>query len=243
MSKLIVANLKMNMTLQDVAQYIQYINNIDFNPKQNEIIICPSYIYIPYLNSNIKFKVGSQDVSVNDKGSFTGEVSASQLKSEKVKYSLVGHSDRRKNFGETENIINKKIRQCINNNIKPIVCIGESKEERLMMKTEQVLRRSILDLFKDFNKEELSDVIIAYEPVWSIGTGITPTINEIEETAYYIKDLVKSAYKVDIRVLYGGSISLSDIHKFVNINNIDGYLIGGASMDAEEFSKIVEFIN
>lgn len=243
MSKLIVANLKMNMTLQDIAQYIQYINNIDFNPKQNEIVICPSYIYIPYLNNNIKFKVGSQDVSINDKGPFTGEVSASQLKSEKVKYSLVGHSERRKNFGETENIINKKIRQCINNNIKPIVCIGESKEERLMMKTEQVLRRSILDLFKDFNKEELSDVIIAYEPVWSIGTGITPTINEIEETAYYIKDLVKSAYKVDIKVLYGGSISLSDIHKFVNINNIDGYLIGGASMDAEEFSKIVEFIN
>lgn len=243
MSKLIVANLKMNMTLQDIAQYIQYINNIDFNPKQNEVVICPSYIYIPYLNNNIKFKVGSQDVSINDKGSFTGEVSASQLKSEKVKYSLVGHSERRKNFGETENIINKKIRQCVNNNIKPIVCIGESKEERLMMKTEQVLRRSILDLFKDFNKEELSDVIVAYEPVWSIGTGITPTINEIEETAYYIKDLVKSAYKVDIKVLYGGSISLSDIHKFVNINNVDGYLIGGASMDAEEFSKIVEFIN
>ena len=243
MSKLIVANLKMNMTLQDVAQYIQYINNIDFNPNQNEVIICPSYVYIPYLNNNIKFKVGSQDVSINDKGSFTGEVSASQLKSEKVKYSLVGHSERRKNFGETENIINKKIRQCINNNIKPIVCIGESKEERLMMKTEQVLRRNILDLFKDFNKEELSDVIIAYEPVWSIGTGITPTINEIEETAYYIKDLVRSAYKVDIRVLYGGSVSLNDIHKFININNVDGYLIGSASIDAEEFSKIVEFIN
>lgn len=243
MSKLIVGNLKMNMTLQDIAQYINYINNTSFNPNLNEVVICPSYIYIPYLNNNPKFKVGSQDVSINDNGSYTGEVSAFQLKSENVKYSILGHSDRRKNFGENENIINKKIRQCINNNIKPIVCIGESKEERLMMKTEQVLRRSILDLLRNFNKEELSDVIIAYEPVWAIGTGITPTVKEIEETAFYIKDLVRSAYKVDIKVLYGGSINFKDIDKFNGINNIDGYLMGGSSIDVSEFSKIIEFIN
>ena len=160
-----------------------------------------------------------------------------------VKYSILGHSERRMNFRETENIINKKIRQCVDNNIKPIVCIGESKEERLMMKTEQILRRSILDLFRGFTKEQLSDIIVAYEPIWAIGSGITPTPKEIEETAYYIKDLVRSAYKVDIRVLYGGSINLSDMHKFIGLNNIDGYLIGGASIDVEEFSKIVELIS
>ncbi len=243
MSKLIVANFKMNMSLQDIAQYIQYINSSDFNPNLNEVVICPSYIYIPYLNNNPKFKVGAQDVSINDNGSYTGEVSAFQLKGINAKYSILGHSDRRKNFGETENIINKKIRQCINNNIKPIVCIGESKEERLMMKTEQVLRRSILDLLRNFNKEELSNVIIAYEPVWAVGTGTIPTIKEIEETAFYIKDLVRSAYKVDIKVLYGGSISLKDVDKIIGMNNVDGYLIGGSSIDIEEFSKIVELIN
>lgn len=243
MSKLVVGNFKMNMTLQDIAQYIQYINNIDFNPNQNEIILCPSYIYIPYLNNSSKFKVGAQDVSLNEKGSYTGEVSAMQLKSENVKYSILGHSDRRKYFGENENIINRKIKQCINNNIKPIVCIGESKEERLMMKTEQVLRRGLLDLLRDFNKEELSNIIIVYEPIWAVGTGITPTIKEIEETAYYIKDLVRSAYKVDIKVLYGGSVSLKDVDKFVGLSNIDGYLIGSSSIDAEEFSKIIELIN
>ena len=243
MSKIVVGNFKMNMTLQDVAQYVQYINNINFNPNQNEIILCPSYIYIPYLNNNINFKVGAQDVSANHMGSYTGEISAMQLKSENVKYSILGHSERRMNFRETENIINKKIRQCVDNNIKPIVCIGESKEERLMMKTEQILRRSILDLFRGFTKEQLSDIIVAYEPIWAIGSGITPTPKEIEETAYYIKDLVRSAYKVDIRVLYGGSINLSDMHKFIGLNNIDGYLIGGASIDVEEFSKIVELIS
>jgi len=243
MSKLIVGNFKMNMTLQDIAQYIRYINSINFNPNKNEVVICPSYIYIPYLNNNPKFKVGSQDVSINEKGAYTGEVSAMQLKELNTKYSILGHSDRRKCFGETENIINKKIKQCINNNIKPIVCIGESKEERLMMKTEQVLRRSILDLLRNFNKEELNDVIIAYEPIWAIGTGIIPTIKEIEETAYYIKDLVRSAYKVDIKVLYGGSVNLKDMDKFIGLANVDGYLIGGASIDAEEFAKIVELIS
>ena len=129
MSKLVVGNLKMNLTLQDIAQYIQYINSINFNPNQNEVVICPSYIYIPYINNNTKFKVGSQDTSINEKGAYTGEVSAVQLRSVNVKYSILGHSERRKNFGETENIINKKTRQCIDNNIKPIICIGESKEE------------------------------------------------------------------------------------------------------------------
>lgn len=112
-----------------------------------------------------------------------------------------------------------------------------------MMKTEQVLRRSILDLLRDFNKEELNDIIIAYEPIWAIGTGITPTIQEINETSLYIKDIVRSAYKVDVKVLYGGSINLKDISKFLKLNSVDGYLIGGASVDAEEFSKIVELIN
>lgn len=243
MSKLVVGNFKMNMTLQDIAEYIEYINNINFNPNKNEVVICPSYIYIPYLNNNSKFKIGAQDVSINEKGAYTGEVSAMQLKSENVRYSILGHSERRKNFGENENLINKKIRQCISNNIRPIICIGESKEERLMMKTEQVLRRSILDLLRDFNKEELNDIIIAYEPIWAIGTGITPTIQEINETSLYIKDIVRSAYKVDVKVLYGGSINLKDISKFLKLNSVDGYLIGGASIDAEEFSKIVELIN
>lgn len=242
MSKIVVGNFKMNMTLQDIAKYMQYIDNVSFNPNQNEVVFCPSYIYIPYINNNLKFKIGAQDVSINEKGPYTGEVSATQLKSVNVSYAILGHSERRKNFNEDENIINKKIRQCINNNIKPIVCIGESKEERLMMKTEQVLRRGILDLFKDFRKEELSDVIIAYEPIWSVGTGITPTSNEIEEAAFYIKDLVRSAYKVDVKVLYGGSVALKDIDKYINIANVDGYLLGVSSLNYEEFSKIVELI-
>lgn len=243
MNKLIVANFKMNMNLQEIAEYINYINNIEFNINQNQIVICPSYIYIPYFNNSNKYKVGSQDVSVNERGAYTGEVSALQLKSENVKYSILGHSERRKNFNENELIINKKIRQCINNNIKPIVCIGESKEERLMMKTEQVLRRSILDLFRDFNKEELSDVVIAYEPIWAIGTGITPTKQEIEETVIFIKDIFKSAYKVEVDVLYGGSVSLKTMDKFISLENVDGFLIGGSSCDAEEFSNIINLIN
>ena len=242
MSKLIVGNFKMNMTLQDIAQYIRYINSINFNPNKNEVVICPSYIYIPYLNNNPKFKVGSQDVSINEKGAYTGEVSAMQLKELNTKYSILGHSDRRKCFGETENIINKKIKQCINNNIKPIVCIGESKEERLMMKTEQVLRRSILDLLRNFNKEELNDVIIAYEPIWAIGTGVLPTVKEIEEAANIIRNQVSveftSQAAKNLKLLYGGSVNTQNCKQFLGANGINGLLVGGASLKADEFAKI-----
>ncbi len=240
MSKLIVGNLKMSLNLREIALYINEINENLMT--QNDIVICPSYIYIPYFTDK-KYNIGTQDVSMYEKGSYTGEVSAYQLKSMGIKYAIVGHSERRKYFNETDEIIHKKISQCLENRITPIICIGESKEEKLLMKTEQVIRRSILDLLQGFNREELENVIIAYEPLWAIGSGITPTSVEIEETSRFIKDLVKSAFKIDITVLYGGSIRLSNISKFTNLKITDGFLIGGASTIADEFIKIIEEIN
>ena len=239
MNKLIVGNFKMNMSLQDVAQYISYMDNHNF--KSKNIVICPSSIYIPYFN-NGKFIVGSQDVSIYKNGAYTGDISASQLKSSNIKYSIVGHSERRKYYNETDLIIHEKIKNCLENNITPIVCIGETKEEKLMHKTEQVLRRSILDLFKGLEKDELSDVIIAYEPIWAIGTGIIPTPLEIEDTVSFIKDIIRSAFKVESKVLYGGSVSIKNIDVLKNLNAIDGFLIGGASNNPEEFSKIIDIL-
>jgi len=239
MSKLIVGNFKMNMSLQDVAEYISYTEN--YNLKDKNIIICPTHIYLPYFN-NGNFVLGSQDVSIYKNGAYTGDVSASQLKSCNIKYSIVGHSERRKYYNETDSIIHEKIKNCLENNITPIVCIGESKEERLMHKTEQVLRRSILDLFKGLEKEELSKIIIAYEPIWAIGTGIIPTPLEMDETSSFIKDIIKSAFKVEVRVLYGGSVSIKNIDILKNLNSIDGFLIGGASNNPEEFIKIINIL-
>lgn len=239
MNKLIVANFKMNMSLQDVAQYISYMDN--YNLKSKNIIVCPTSIYIPYFN-NENFIVGAQDVSIYKNGAYTGDVSASQLKSSNIKYSIVGHSERKKYYNESDLIIHEKIKNCLENNITPIVCIGESKEEKLMQKTEQVLRRSILDLFKGLEKDDLSNIIIAYEPIWAIGTGIIPTPLEIVETISFIKDIIKSAFKVEIKVLYGGSVSAKNIDMLKNINVIDGFLIGGASNNPEEFLKIINIL-
>ena len=239
MSKLIVGNLKMNMSLQEIGEYLTYMN--DYELKNKNVVICPSSIYIPYFN-NGRYIIGAQDVSVFEIGSYTGDIGAFQLRSSGVKYAIVGHSERRKHYNETDVVIHKKIKNCVANNITPIVCVGESKEEKLMHKTEQVLRRSILDLFKGLNKEELANIIIAYEPVWAIGTGIIPTPLEIEEISSFIKDIVSSAFKVDVKVLYGGSVSSNNIDLLKNLNKIDGFLIGGASNNKEEFIKIINIL-
>lgn len=239
MSKIIVANMKMNISLKEAVYYLTRLNE-ELNTDKI-VVIAPSYIYIPYFNSN-KFLIGAQNVSEYDNGAYTGEVSASQLKSVNVRYVITGHSERRKLFNETNLIVNKKIKQCIKNNIIPIVCIGEDKEEKVTMKTKQVIRRELLDLLKDLTKEELDKIVIAYEPTWAIGTGLMPSVNEIDEIIYFIKDIVKSAFKVDLSVIYGGSINKENIDELNKLQYCDGFLIGGASNNVDELLEIIDTI-
>ena len=239
MRKLVVANHKANLSMSDIGDYIFNINT-NLSDK-HDIVICPSYIHIPFFTSE-RFELGAQDVSIYDNGSYTGEVTSEQLKSSNVKYVIVGHSERRELFNEKENIINLKLKQCFKNDLIPILCIGETKEDKLTNRTSQVLRRTLLETLKDLPKESLSKLVIAYEPIWSIGTGITPTVKEIEEVISFIRDIVRSAYKVEIKVLYGGSVKESNIDKLREVGNLDGFLIGGSSNDAIEFSKIVDML-
>lgn len=240
MKKIIVGNLKANMNMDRVGDYIY---NIKSSLNENgEIIFCPSYIYIPFFTS-AGFCVGSQDVSIYENGSYTGEISAEQLKSAGVKYSIVGHSERISHNNETDAIINKKVKQCINNDIIPIICVGETKKEKIEFKTKQVIRMYLLEVLKDLDRDKIKNLIIAYEPIWSIGTGIIPSLKEIDEIALFIKDIVKSAYKLDVKVLYGGSINYSNVSKLRDLENVDGFLIGGASNNTLEFSEIIKEIN
>lgn len=237
MKKLVVGNLKANLLMTDIGDYIFNINtNLSDN---HNIVICPSYIHIPFFASE-KFVLGAQDVSIYDNGSYTGEITSEQLKLSNVKYVIIGHSERRELFDEKENIIKLKLKQCFKNNLIPILCVGETKEDKLSNRTTQILRRTLLETLNGFSKEDLSKLVIAYEPIWSIGTGITPTIKEIEETISFIKDIIRSAYKVDVKVLYGGSVKEENIYKIKEVSNLDGLLIGGASNNAITFSKIVD---
>ena len=235
-NKIIVGNIKMNMKFGEIANYLNQFKNI----KNKNLVICPSYIYIPYFLKH-NFSVGSQDVCSFEDGGYTGEISANQLASMGVKYTIVGHSERRIKLGETDIEINKKIKCALNAKLKVILCIGETLEEFRLLKKETVLKRQIRDAL--FDIEDLSNVIIAYEPIWSIGTNKVPNNENLFNTITYIKELIKDLYRQDIKVIYGGSINEKNILKFKEVENLDGYLIGSLSVNPTQFIEIIEKVS
>jgi len=235
-NKIIVGNIKMNMRFGEIPNYINHFKNI----KNNNLIICPSYIYIPYF-LNYDFHVGSQNVCAYEDGGYTGEISAKQLHSIGVKYVIIGHSERRIKLKETDVEINKKIRSSLDTHLKVILCIGETEEEKNLLKKDIVLKRQIRNAL--FGIEDLRNVVIAYEPVWSVGTNKLPSIEELTKTILYIKDLVYSMCKSNIKVIYGGSINERNIENFNKIKELDGFLIGSASINPSQFIEIIEKIS
>ena len=224
--KILAANFKMNLTLNEINEYIDKIKDID----NKNIVLIPANIYIPYFLNN-KFSVGVQDAYYLDNGAFTGEVSAKQISSLGVNYAIIGHSERRMYFNETNDILNKKILSCESNGLKVIYCIGETKEERESNKTKEVLLKQL-----DEGLKGASEVIIAYEPRWAIGTNVTPTNEEIEDIISFIKS------KYNYKVLYGGSTNDKNIASLNTISNVDGFLVGGASLDYDKFKKMIEIV-
>lgn len=233
--KLIVGNQKTYLEKRKITEFIESFKNEKFK----NVIIIPSFPYLGMLETD-DFMLGSQDVSIFESGNVTGEVTATQLKSLGVKYSLVGHSERRSNFNENEFELTKKIGLLSKNNIIPIFCIGETLEDRSNDSEEEVITMQINEVFEDFDKEVLEKIIIAYEPVWSIGTGITPSNSEIEKMVIYIKELIKTNYGLDLKVLYGGSVNANNIVELNKIESVDGYLIGKSSTDPQEFLNIIK---
>lgn len=220
--KLVVANLKMNKTKEEM---IIYKKTLEENIENNNLIICPQDIYLDFMISQ-NYKVGAQDLYIENSGSYTGENSPDALESIGVTYGIVGHSERRKHFNETNDFINKKIKAALTNNIIPILCIGESLEERELK--EEILKKQLEECLKEITGE----IIIAYEPIWAIGTGKLPTTKEITEVISFIKTISKN------KVIYGGSINLENIEEIINLENIDGVLIGGASLNPNNLINI-----
>jgi len=230
---LVVANLKMNMLVSDVASYLDKINKLE----NKNLVVCPTSIYTPYfLKKN--YKVGLQNIHYESEGAYTGEISPLQASKMGIEFALVGHSERRIYFGEDDVDINKKILECLKNNIKVILCIGETNEEKDMMKTSKVLKRQLMYALR--NVEDFKNIYIAYEPVWSIGTNIIPASKDLESAIEFIKNTIyKNFDTTDIKVLYGGSINEENIKELKNIKNIDGFLIGKSSCDADKLISIL----
>ncbi|MCQ2399523.1 MAG: triose-phosphate isomerase, partial [Clostridia bacterium] len=192
-----------------------------------------------------KIHLGAENVAWADKGAFTGEVSAEMLKEIGVEYVIIGHSERRQYFGETDKTVNMRTKQALKNGLKPIVCVGETLDEREKKKTNRVLKKQILEGFEGFTAEDFENVVIAYEPVWAIGTGKTATAADANATIGFIRRTVKNVFGEDVakalRIQYGGSMKPSNVKELMAERNVDGGLIGGASLKAEDFAAIVNY--
>ena len=222
----------MYMNLAETKDYIERMKDIS----SDNVIICPSYIYLPYF-SNSNFKLGVQNIFSEEKGAYTGEISVLHVKEMGVKYVILGHSERRIILNESNEFINEKVKKTLNNGLKVILCIGEKED---CLDKEELLKSQIINCLKDVS---LGNIIIAYEPVWAIGSGRTPTTEEIKETTSFIKDFIDKEYGKDIKVLYGGSVNTRNISSLSEIDNVDGFLVGGASCDANEFLEIASIVS
>ena len=211
-----------------------------------EVVICVPFTDLWIAKKAIegsKIKLGAENVAWADSGAFTGEISADMLKEIGVEYVIIGHSERRQYFGETDATVNKRLRQALAKGLKPIVCVGETLEEREKNKTKKVLKKQIVEGLAEVT--DLSDVVIAYEPVWAIGTGKTATAEDANKTIGYIRSLIRKIYGAEtanaLRIQYGGSMKPSNAKELMAMRNIDGGLIGGAALKATDFAAIVNY--
>lgn len=238
MKKIIAFNFKMNFNYNEVRDYI---SNIKGKLNNKNIVLCPPTIFLPYFISD-EYSLGSQTISEYDNGAHTGELSCSQLKSIGGTYTIIGHSERRQTQKEDDLLINAKVKKALESGLKVILCIGETKEEYDLLRTSKVLKREISNGLKNISTNLLENVIIAYEPIWSIGTGIIPSNDEISKTIDFIIDTTFNTYKFRPIVLYGGSVNEKNIEQLNQIENVSGFLIGGASLDSSKVLKIKEVV-
>ena len=235
MEKIIAANWKMNNDFSDIKPFVKYVKKNVKNKKG--LVVCVPSVMLESFASAAKgvVSVGAQNCHYAEKGAFTGEISATMVKNAGASHVIVGHSERRQLFGETNEMLNKKLKAALAHGLKVIFCIGEVLEEKSKYKS--VLKKQIVEGFEGVT--DFSNIVIAYEPVWAIGTGKVATVSDIKKVHAYIKAQMKELFGVDISVLYGGSVKPSNSGEILALEEVDGVLIGGASLKAEDYSAIV----
>ncbi|MCR5518306.1 MAG: triose-phosphate isomerase [Lachnospiraceae bacterium] len=245
--KVIAGNWKMNLTSYEAAELIGNLKDEIVNPAC-QVVICVPSIYIMSAVSLLKdtpVKVGAQNMFYKDSGAYTGEISPQMLQSVGVSHVIVGHSERREYFGVTDEMVNLKIKKALEHSIIPIVCCGETQKTRDEGKTFDFIKRQLVAGLKGFSAEEVSGMIIAYEPIWAIGTGNVATSAQAQEVCAYIRKLFSDIYSEDVAekvtILYGGSMNIKNAKELLAQPDIDGGLIGGASLRSE-FADIVKLV-
>ncbi len=230
--KYVIANLKMNLLKDEVLSYASYLK--DTRPGNLTLVICPSFPYLSLFSP-----VGAQNCSSFEKGAYTGEVSASQLESLGVSYCLVGHSERRNYFKEDHEVLHEKLIRLQEHHILPILCIGETEQQKKESMTFEVLKKQLDEVLQDVSMEQL---ILAYEPLYAIGTGKTPTLEEIDSILVWIHKEVLTTYHKEVPILYGGSVDQENMESILNLPHVDGVLVGSFSTKYKSFLDTVSKI-
>lgn len=238
---IIAGNWKMNMTRDEALDFIYAVNDKMPSKDEVETVICAPYIFLRCLakRQGENLRIGAENMHFEESGAFTGEVSPKMLTTTNVEYVIIGHSERRAMFNETNESCNKKLKKAYEHELKPILCVGETLEQREGNETEAHLGKQLTGCLEGLSEEQVESLVIAYEPIWAIGTGRTATSDVADETCGFIRQYVAKLYnkKVSekVRIQYGGSVKPANIEELMSKENIDGALIGGASLKAESF--------
>ena len=248
MRKPIVAgNWKMYKTFDEAVDFVEEIQQAIPSPDKVDAVICAPALYLPTLvvaAEDSSLAIGAQNMHFEDEGAFTGEISPAMLSNIHVDYVILGHSERREMFNETDEAVNKKVRAALNHGIVPIICCGETLEEREAGSTETKVAGQITKALEGFTAAEVEHMVIAYEPIWAIGTGKTATADDANAVCGSIRAVVENVFGKDtadkIRIQYGGSVKPENIEELLTKEHIDGALVGGASLEVASFMKLLE---
>ncbi len=245
--KVIAGNWKMNKLPNEAMEFISELAPL-VKSAENEVVLCVPYTDLFYSllhTQDTNIKIGAQNMHYEEKGAYTGEVSGEMLKSIGVEYVIIGHSERRAYYGETDETVNKKLKKAHVLGLKPIVCVGESLEQREANQAKEIVTTQIKLALEGLTNEEVEKTIIAYEPIWAIGTGKTATKEDANETIKWIREKIAQIYGKEVAesviIQYGGSVKSGNAKDLFEMSDIDGGLVGGASLDAKEFAKIVNY--
>lgn len=246
---IIAANWKMNKNAKEVCEFLASIDKVIGNNK-NTTILFPPFPYLYLMRDKLRYSkvlYGVQNVHWEGSGAFTGEVSVNMAKDFGSKYAIIGHSERRNLFFETDEMMRKKVEACIKSGIKPILCIGENLDERNSNQYKERLKNQITRGLEKVNSEMADNVVLAYEPVWAIGTGLNATPEQVEETHGFIRSVLDSlfgnSYSKKISILYGGSVKPSNVTEIAVAENVSGFLIGGASLKFDDIKQIMDLLD
>ncbi|PLT32166.1 triose-phosphate isomerase [Bacillus sp. V5-8f] len=244
---IIAGNWKMNKNLSEAKSFLEEVKSLVPSSEAVDSVICSPALFLNELVQNAEgsqVEIGAQNMHFEESGAFTGEISPAALQDIGVKYVIIGHSERREMFNETDETVNKKTRAAFTNNLTPIVCCGETLEQRESGKTNELVGGQIQKALEGLTEDQVKQTVIAYEPIWAIGTGKSSTAEDANETCAHIRSVVASQFSQEaadaVRIQYGGSVKPANIKEYMDQPDIDGALVGGASLEAQSFLQLLE---